>query len=905
MSAITYRNFQSGELDPALYARVDLDRYATGLKTCRNNIVLRTGGVSNRSGTEFSGEVKVSADAARVIPFIYNDDVTFVLEFGDEYVRFHRDGAQVTEPSGCANFPLPPNLVTAVTRANPCRVTLDATFPVFESCETDTLTYDLSIGALQEGDEIIFSDIVGMTELNGRNFRVHSIASSVVDGTTSFSLQDLDGNDIDSTNYSAYISGGTLVRVYEIASPFAAEDLENIQWSQNANVMTFSCAGYVPQELSRVLDFSWAFAEADFDPDIETPQTSNNGAVGTTTIWRVQAVGVDGEESLTTTTQSSATPSGGSPIVVSWAQIEGATEYKVYRSLSVLNYKYLETVNNFIFVGGTITYSDVGAAGTSALPSTFLSNGVGPNWVLPVAASAFQPACVGYFQQRLFYGNIEGYVERAFGSQIGHFNNFFTHDTLVDSDAVAFSIAGNRKVSEVRHLMDLNGLLIGTQSGIYLATGNESGTITPSSNGQNPVRISAHGMSWVRPVFVGDSLIYVDKNSSIIRDLGTEITPRTSLSQQTKANLTSDASHLFEGKQIVDLDYQENTHSIVWAVRDDGAWLGLTYLRDKDIVAWHRHDTQGTVENVCVIPEGTEDYLYMIVKRTINGVTRRYVERLGTRLITDIVDAKFMDSSLSYDGRHTGATTMTLSGGTTWAYDEELTLTASASTFVAADVGNEVHLTSGDEIIRFNITGYTSGTVVTGKPNRTVPAAMRSAAISTWSRAVDELTNLWHLEGEDVSVFADGYVIGSPNNDSCATVYTVTNGSITLPQAYGVIHVGLPYISDLETLDVDTANSETLSDKKKIVSAVTVRIHESRGFLAGNNPGDDSLDGLLEPKLRDLEGYDEPTDLTSDNVTINIESNWNSNGRVLIRQVDPVPLTILSVTPTGLFPIRK
>jgi len=121
---------------------------------------------------------------------------------------------------------------------------------------------------------------------------------------------------------------------------------------------------------------------------------------------------------------------------------------------------------------------------------------------------------------------------------------------------------------------------------------------------------------------------------------------------------------------------------------------------------------------------------------------------MESRLIGDIEDLIIMDSALSYDGTHSGSTTMTLSGGTNWTYDEDLTLTASvASTFVAGDVGNEIHLTGTDgTLIRCEITAYTSDTVVTVRAHKTVPAGMRSVAITSWGKAVDEFSGLEHLD---------------------------------------------------------------------------------------------------------------------------------------------------------------
>jgi hypothetical protein len=184
---------------------------------------------------------------------------------------------------------------------------------------------------------------------------------------------------------------------------------------------------------------------------------------------------------------------------------------------------------------------------------------------------------------------------------------------------------------------------------------------------------------------------------------------------------------------------------------------------------------------------------------------------------------------------------------------------------------------------------------------------MRSTAISTWSKAVDQVSGLWHLEGETVSVFADGFVVGSPNNASYVP-YVVTNGAITLDKPYSVIHVGLPFISDIETLSIDVVNGETLSNKHKLINEVSISTEETRGIFVGSKPpSDDSVDpleGLQELKVRNDEAYDSPVSLRSDVTDIVIKSEWNNNGRVFIRQVDPVPMSILAIAPSGSIPFK-
>jgi hypothetical protein len=135
-------------------------------------------------------------------------------------------------------------------------------------------------------------------------------------------------------------------------------------------------------------------------------------------------------------------------------------------------------------------------------------------------------------------------------------------------------------------------------------------------------------------------------------------------------DLTVFAAHLFQKYTLVDWDYALNPNSIVWIARSDGTLLGLTYLREHAIWGWHRHDTDGEVENVCVVPEGAEDKVYLVVRRTINGSVKRYIERMASRTYTDETLANFLDAVRIHSdlpSQHRGACDdVTLSGGVNW-----------------------------------------------------------------------------------------------------------------------------------------------------------------------------------------------------------------------------------------------
>lgn len=939
---VSQKSFAAGEISPSLYARTDQVKFATGLRTCRNYMVMRYGGLLSRGGSEFGGEVKDSTKAVRLIPFVFNADQTYVLEFGDLYMRVYRDGAQVVETA---------KVISAATNAAACEITTTGAH------------------GYSTGEEVYISGIVGAigTYLNGRNFKVVSTAA------TKFTLKYMDGTDVDSTAFGAYTSGGSSERIYTITTPYLEAHLPDLRFVQSADVVTIVHPSYAPRELARTAHTSWTLTVVDYTPVVARP--TNGTAVGTpggnTYKYRVTAVTEEGEESLVgyaatvgiiaatqanpceiqtaaahlyepgdeirilavggmtelngltfvvaavtavdkftlqginstgygaytaggTTeatrikTVNKAAPAPTTPITVAWTVVSGAASYNIYQNVNGV-YGYL---GNAISGAAGASFSDIGVD-----PDTLDAP---PNARNPFDGVDKYPAAISYYQQRTIAGGSNDSPETAYGSRTSRFKNFTNSSPIQDDDAITFTLAG-REVNAIKHLLDLGRLIIFTGGGEHIINGDTDGVLTPTAINQR--QYSYNGSGRLRPLVVGNNAVYAQARGSVIRDLQFD-----DVNGYSNSDLTIFSAHLFDKYTLADWAFQQIPHSTVWCVRSDGVLLGMTYVKEQQLIAWHRHDVQdGYYENVCCVPEGNEDALYAVVRRVVDGRTVRYVERMASRQISDIADLIPCDSSLIYDGRNTnGAHTMTLTSAGGWTYTDTLTLTSSAAYFAASDVGNEIWLNGSDgTVIRCEVTAFTSNLAVSVKPHKTVPAAMRTTAISDWEKAVDSLTGLWHLEGEDVAVYANGFVVASPNN-AAYQIKTVADGQLSFSKCYSVICVGKPFTSDMETLDIDTPQGESLADKKKLIGKLTIFVENTRGLFAGGSvpAGSDMLEGLIEVKARNAEDYDDPVDLATGTMEVTIRPEWNSNGRVFIRQVDPVPSSILGVVPAGAIPLR-
>lgn len=857
MTVFSQRSFTGGEVAPALYARVDTNKYATGLRTCKNFFVMRHGGVSNRPGSQFVSEVKTSSLAVRLIPFVFNADQTYMLEFGNEYMRVIRSGAHETSGN---------KTITGITTTNPGVFTSNA-------------------HGYTNGQEIVISGIAGMPLLNNRNFKVTGVTANT------FTLTYMGGTVVDTTSMPAFPNNAQTSLIYEIPTPYLAADLSTLQFVQSADVVTIVHPNYAPRELSRTAHTSWALSTLSFAPAITAPTgVAVSGAAGTADYWVVTAIMDETyEESLASSAVGASTvASSGSARTISWSAVTGAIEYNVYKAKNGI-YGYIGTAVSLSYIDNGIIADVTESHPRSRNPFPGVND---------------YPSTVAYIQQRLTFANTINDPEKIWTSRTGQFKNFTTSSPLQDDDAVTWTMAG-RQVNAVRHLLDIGQLVIFTSSGEWTVGGDAAGVIKPGEI--NPKQQTYNGSSTLPPIVAGGNALYVQSRGSVVRDLGFDYQ-----SDGYRGNdLTIFSTHLFDGFTLADWTYQQIPHSVIWGVRSDGVLLGCTYVREQQILAWHRHDLGGVVENVCAIPEGDEDAVYLVVRRTVNARTVRYIERMNRRLVDDIKDSVFMDSALTYDGRNTNAShTLTISGGTTWAHSETLNITSSAAGyFSASDVGNSYEFTDlNGDVLRMEVTVYDSPTSISGRPHKTVPTTLRTVATPLWTRQVDQLLGLHHLEGKMVSILADGFVVANPNNEAYVQ-RTILNGALTLDGVYGVIHVGLPFTSDLETLNIDTAEGETLVDKRKLITKVNIFTEDSRGLWSGPNPPQDEttdfLGGLIESKPRTGdEEYDDPVALLTENIELNITPTWNDNGRVFIRQTDPLPLSILAIAPAGMVPVR-
>jgi len=611
MTETIQRSFTSGEISPSIQARADLVKYTTGLARCENFIVRSQGGVYSRPGTRFIGEVGQSDKRARLIPFEFNTEQTYVLVFEHLKMRVVKDGGFVLDGAGPALFELstpyteaqlsrlsftqsadtmtichpshaPRNLtrmdhddwalnvinyaptvdapfiepigsagvsISAITKSNPCQITVSGT------------------GIFTTGETVFINGVNGMTELNDNNYTV-----TVINGTT------VEIN-VDSTSFNTYTDGGIL-------------------WDVGGLGKSGDGAGDYDKKYTYV----------------------------------VTAVDADGVESLPSNSASIITKSLSQTayVRVSWDAVPNVDYYRVYKDPGADTGIY-----GWIGDAKGVLFRDYNTAP--------LTSDAPPQDRQPFTGADNYPACVTYYQQRQVFANTNNEPQTVFTTQTANYKSFRVSKPTRDDDAVTFAIA-SRQVNEIRHLVSLDALIMLTSNAEWRVTEGQDQVLTPSTIG---VRVQSYnGASWVPPVVVDDTVIYVQSKGAKLRDLKYNFGD----DKYSGNDLSIMAEHLFKGYEVEEITYSAEPYGILWCVRSDGVLLGLTYQREHQVWAWHKHITDGVVESVTTISEGDRDATYMSVRRTINGVTKRYVERIEPRYVDDSVNAFCVDSGLTYSG---------------------------------------------------------------------------------------------------------------------------------------------------------------------------------------------------------------------------------------------------------------
>lgn len=545
-----------------------------------------------------------------------------------------------------------------------------------------------------------------------------------------------------------------------------------------------------------------------------------------------------------------------------------------------------DTVSGATLTGG-------GTAGTGATATLT----VGPQ-------TGTYPSVPSYFQERRVYADSMNHPDTYWMSKPGLYNNM---DYSFPSAADDF-VTGNpwaQQVNGIQWLVPMpGGLVTLTGKGAWQVNGGgQNVPITPSNQFATPQAFNGCHFN-IPPIVVNYDILYVQAKGTIVRDLSYNFF----VNIYTGTDLTVLSNHLFTNTQIQQWAWAEEPWKLVWAVMADGTLLCLTYLKEQEVSAWTRHDTNGIFIGVCSITESSNpqantdivplvDSVYFIVKRYVRGAWRYYSERMDNRLWENVESSFCVDAGLKSSITYPNAT---LTADTTTG---SVMFTASAAVFSSGNIGDVIRMGGGVG----TVTAYTSSTKVTCLMSEDITSVIPDdgntplpvvTGLWTISTPITTVSGLNHLEGLTVSILADGSV--SPSQ-------VVINGSVTLPYAASKVVIGLPYVCQMQTLYVDHPDGpNTSQDRRKLINSVGLRVEATRGLQLGTDQLDQStlqnfptnpvwteMNEIKERTMDVFAGVGVPL-FTGDHFK-NVSSTWSIKGQLAAQQVYPLPANILSV----------
>jgi len=710
-----------------------------------------------------------------LVRFEFSTTQAYILEFGDQYIRFYRNNGVIREAA---------TNIADITQADPAVVT--------------TVAHGYS-----DGDVVYLSNIVSMTELNGKNFTVANkndddyelsgVDSSAYDEYgASVYLTDESGNQITDESSNDLISdqatgAGIAEKIYEISTTYLEADLFDLRFTQSVDILYITHEDYEPAKLSRTGHTAWTLTDL---TNLDGPYLSTNATA-------------------TTITPSAATGS----VTLTASAITGINSDTGFQTTDIG--RVIRLKEGAIWGWATITARASTTSVTATVSSTLTNTDAKVTWRLGLWSDTTGfPSCVTFYEDRLVFAGVTQYPQRLDGSRTGDYENFAPTDmdgTVTDSHAIGFTLNSDA-VNAIHWLLsDEKGLLAGTSGGEWIIRASTLG------EGLSPTNVSAknftrYGSAAIQAVIANKSVIFAQRSKEKIREL------RYFFEQDgfEAPDLTILAEHIARGG-LIEFARQVEPQSLVWAARDDGTLVGMTYERDAEVVrvGWHRHvlggagDSDGNppdVESVATIPssDGKRDELWMVVKRFIDGAAVRYIEYLTPHFIdtTEQEDAFFVDSGLTYD-----------------------------------------------------------------------------------SNPTTSFSGLDHLEGETLSVLADGAV----RPDA-----TVSDGAITLDTEASVVHVGYGYNSDGQILRLEAGSADgTALGKIRRIHKVGMLVHRTLGLKFGMSF--DELDTVIFRSTTDESG--EPPDLYTGIISETVEADYDYENQFCWRQDQPLPGTILAIAP--------
>lgn len=907
-------SFMGGEYSPICAARTDLDRYKIGLETCRNSIIHPTGGVSNRPGFRMIAPTKTQDLPSRMVKFIFSVSQVFWIEFGNYYCRFYTNRSQI-QATGVAAWVTSTGYVIGnfVTHGG-------STYYCIVNHTSGTFATDLASGdwVLQTAYEI--PTAYAQADINDLRFEESADFIYIThQNYPQMILERLGDADWSLVNYLDEVIDG----------PFLDEN-DDVTWTLTTNVTALNGTGIMaaskPTFNAQHLGALWRKTDYIQGQNVIGNFTSTgvSGSISCFTSWLLVSQGtweanfqleMSEDGGITWTVLQYFT--GDSNFNVDTSNTESVTDHLV---------PFLLRINCTSYTSGTLTttlsslafyqdgfvrvtdYIDSEHVGITVLQELGLT-GPTPTWA-EGAWSPYRgyPGRSRFYQDRLgFYGSPNDPDTEWFTAD-GDYESFIVSTPGEDSDGISVDL-NSRQLNAINGVVAFQALLVLTSNASWATQPISGAALTPST-----IDISIqdyNGSDGPEPVVIGNEAIFAQFQGHVIRS----IVYQFAYASFTSAEINIFARHLLEDWSVLDMCYQQNPDNIIWFLRSDGQLLGLTYLKEQEVVAWHHHDTNGTFESMAAAPGIGYTEMWVTTSRP-NG---RFVEVLENRITNDVRQSFFVDNGISNTPVVLSVTNIQILNG--------IYLTDDSGNLEHDDSGN-LYLVSGAKGIQVTIPshGLSTGAIVEfdsvvgmtqingqqydisvlDSNNFILNDAASNIPIdgTTFNPYISggncvqcfltfDLPSTYN--GQTVSILGDGFVFPQQ---------VVSGGVIVLTRPCAYISVGMQFISDVETLPVELSfwfnppPPMTTQGRQVKIGGVTFTFVDSRGGWVGtalyDNYGKLKLQEAFFPIVTSVNGV---LQLYSGDKRVSPKGGWEVAGRVFYRQYDPLPFTIVRIIP--------
>ena len=896
-------NFNAGEFGARMAARVQFNKYANAGSTYQNILPLPQGGFTFRPGFRYVAPAKSASVRPWLIPFVYSNTQSYVLEMGEQAMRFFKDQGQVSAgntDAAIANGTFNSDISGWTTRSSGTgavayssgrmRLTGNGSGNEARAYQAVTVSSGLNVEHVlaftvggDPGDTLIVrigSSIGGSQYISGvrRDAGVHTVAFTPTSSPFYIEFE------CDDTK-ACYLDTVSLIdnTIVELATPWAASNLPDLGYAQSADVVYFCQGGSVrPRRLERYGHSSWSLVTVLFE---DGPYLDDN--------------------STTTTLTPSAVSGNG--VTITASATKGINDDNGFRATDVgrlLRFKDAGGTWRWMqIVGYTSTTVVTADVKSDALSATTAST----HWRLGKWNDTDGwPSVVGFIQQRLGFACTTAYPQSFWLSKSADIETFADEEPngdVLDDNAIDYRFAALR-VNTIRWLAVRKVPVIGTQGGQWTLS-SQGATLTPTDISAN-FEVTT-GCAKLQPIDVRSRLLFIQGQKRKIYEFADTLTA-TYTQGYNALDLTLLNDRVLTSGAVQGA-YQQEPDSVVWIPRTDGQIASLTYQPDQSVLGWARQIHGGVylggdavVESVACIPgqNGTgqfkdsagRDEVWIAVKMTVNGATVRYIEVLEKVYNGDEdlqQDAFYVDSGLTLNSPITITAITRANPGV---------VTAAAHGLVNGDLVRIVRVGGMTEVngLAFKVANKTTDTFeLTDEDGVNVNTTSYTAYASGGElrKMVSTVTGLSHLEGQTVQVFADGAI---------QTEKTVTSGAITLDEPAGLVHVGLGYTRIWRSLKLafgaQQQNGTTVGAPKNISDITLVLLEAGEGSLSTATEDSDGEGAYTPLDLREATAIDGlPVPFYTGEIPLGVAATYDTDIRLIIKGNQPSPATVLAIVP--------